>query len=129
MAYSPSTDLTFSGESVQSNRDSEAMLPAERSMEIAGYYTDDATPADDPRASPIFMQLERPPPTFISVGDGEMLLDDSTKMAAVLKAQGAVVELDIGKNLPHAAPFFALLVPEALAVLRRSIAFLDAHIG
>ena len=127
MVGSPSTDLCFRGESIVTNAERDVMLPVERSKEVAGYYIGNSVAADDPRASPMYMKLNSPPPVFISVGKSEVLLDDARGMARALKEQGGEVELLEGESWPHAFPFFARYVPEALTLMRKSIVFLRKH--
>ncbi|MEQ9259200.1 MAG: alpha/beta hydrolase [Roseovarius sp.] len=111
-ALSPLTDLTFSGESVRGNARADVMLPAARAEEMAALYLAD-TPRDDPRASPLFARFEGAPPVWLAVGDTEILLDDTRRMEARLRAAGVAVEEVIARDLPHVWPFFHGYIPEA----------------
>ena len=116
-AFSPLTDLTFSGESFRSNAQAEVMLPAARAHEMARMYLCGAEPTD-PRASPLFAEFPGVPPVWIAAGDTEILLDDTRRMAERLRAQGAAVTEVIARDLPHVWPMFQRLLPEADATLR-----------
>ncbi|MET4104165.1 monoterpene epsilon-lactone hydrolase [Roseovarius sp. MBR-78] len=116
-AFSPLTDLTFSGESLRQNARADVMLPASRAEEIATLYLQGAA-ADDPRASPLLADFTGAPPVWLVVGDTEILRDDTRRMAARLRAQGVAVAERIEGDLPHVWPIFHNILPEARASLR-----------
>ena len=115
-AFSPLTDLTFAGESFRRNARADAMLPASRAHELAALYLQGGDPRD-PRASPLFADFSGAPPVWLAAGDTEILLDDTRRMAARLRAQGVVVTERIARDLPHVWPMFRGLIPEAEATL------------
>ncbi len=111
-AFSPLTDLTYSGPSLTANADTDVMLPADRAGELAQMYLQGAA-ADDPRASPLFADFAGAPPVWLTAGDGEILLDDTRRMADRLRAAQVPVVEGIAPGVPHAWPLFQGLVPEA----------------
>lgn len=111
-ALSPLTDLTFSGDSFRANAAREVMLPADRAQELAGIYLQGADPAQ-PLASPLFAEFAGAGPVWLTAGDTEIMLDDTRRMAARLRAQGVAVEEVIARDLPHVWPFFWRFLPEA----------------
>ena len=90
---------------------------------FADYYRG-ATPADHPEVSPLFADLSDLPPTLIQVGDHEVLLDDSTRLAQALRSAGVAVELDIAPEMWHVYQGFFSMVPEARDALIRAAEFL-----
>lgn len=111
--FSSLTDMTFSGESVVANREVEAMLPAARAGELADMYLQGASPRD-PRASPLFARFQGGAPVWLTVGDTEIMLDDTRRMADRLRADGVDVTEVIERDLPHVWPIFGpALLPEA----------------
>ena len=116
-AFSPLTDLTFSGESLRRNARDEAMLPADRAGEMAQMYLQGADP-QDPRASPLFAGFTGAGPVWLAAGDTEILLDDTRRMAARLRAQDVPVTEVLRHDLPHVWPMFHGLLPEADETLR-----------
>ncbi|MDM8167282.1 alpha/beta hydrolase [Roseovarius sp.] len=116
-AMSPLTDMGFTGESMRTNAAADVMLPASRAAETAEMYLDGAD-AEDPRASPLFADFTGGPPVWLCVGDTEILLDDTRRMAERLAAQGVEVEMRIEHDLPHVWPYFQGLMPEAMVTLR-----------
>lgn len=116
-AFSPLTDLTFSGQSFTENAQADVLLPATRDRDLIRYYLQGADPGD-PRASPLFAGFSGAPPVRLMVGDTEILLDDTLRMAARLREQEVAVELEVAHDLPHVWPIFHALLPEARTTLR-----------
>ena len=115
-ALSPLTDLAFGGDSFVANARADVVLPAHRLRDTAQGYLN-GTPADDPRASPLYASFKGAPPVWLAVGDTEILQDDSLRLAARLKAQGVPVDITVAQDLPHVWPLFHNLVPEAKTTL------------
>ena len=61
------------------------------------------------------------------MGDSEVLLDDSTRLAARANAAGVRVYLKIWKNVPHVWQLFQMFLPEARAALAEATAFAKAN--
>ncbi|QFT58641.1 Monoterpene epsilon-lactone hydrolase [Sulfitobacter sp. THAF37] len=115
--FSPLTDLTYSGDSFRQNARAEAILVASRAAELADMYLAGRR-ADDPAVSPLFADFAGAAPVWLTVGDTEILRDDSHRMAAHLRAQGVDVSLTEAHDLPHVWPIFHNSLPEARHSLR-----------
>ena len=115
-AFSPLTDLGFTGGSMVSNAREDVVLPAHRTSDMAAHYLAGHR-VDDPRATPLKADFRGAPDVWLTVGDTEILLDDSRRMAARLKAQRVSVTLEVAHNLPHVWPLFHNLLPEARRTL------------
>lgn len=126
-AFSPLTDLTYSGDSIASNATAEAILPASRVHELAALYLGQNDPKD-PRASPLFGQFGGAPPVFLAVGDTEILRDDTVRMQSVLRSQGVDVTVEIGRDLPHVWPLFHNTLPEARHTLKALAAWINLQL-
>lgn len=111
-AFSPLTDLTFSGASMTENAAADVVLPASRSREMAEYYLSGADPTD-PRAAPLFADFSGAPPVWLTVGDTEILRDDTLRLTDRLLAQKVAVTLEVRRNHPHVWPIFQTFLPEA----------------
>lgn len=117
--FSPWTDLTASGETVHSRREAEAMISGGKDalLSMASFYHGDRS-AKDPLVSPLFADLSSLPPLLIQVGDAEVLLSDSTRLAEKAEAQGVHAELQIWDEAPHV--FQSLpMIPEANEALEK----------
>ena len=77
-----------------------------------------------PHASPLYADLRGLPPLLIHVGDAEVILDDSTRLAAKASEAGVEVSLEIWDEMPHVFPAFAGL-PEADQAIEHIGAWLD----
>lgn len=116
-AFSPLTDMTFSGASLAENAAADVILPASRLADMRAMYLGDADPAD-PRASPLFADFSGATPVWLGVGDTEILLDDTRRLATRLRAQGVAVTEVVARDLPHVWPILQTLLPEARDTLR-----------
>jgi len=85
-AFSPLTDMTHSLDSFRTNADAEAVLPAERALEMGQMYLGDH-PSADPEISPLRRTYPAAPPVWLTVGDTEILRDDSRALAQALRDQ------------------------------------------
>jgi epsilon-lactone hydrolase len=122
--FSPWTDLTCSGASMQSNEGRDPMFHASVFPEVAAQYLGDAD-AKHPYASPLFADMNGLPPLLIQVGDTELLLDDSTRLADKARAAGVSVDLQIWRNVPHIFQIWTPFMPEARRALDQAARFID----
>lgn len=72
-----------------------------------------------PELSPVNQSMEGLPPLLIQVGDDEILLSDSTRVAERARAAGTEVTLEVAPGMWHVYQAFYLLVPEARRALKR----------
>ena len=114
--FSPLTDLSYSGDSFKTNARSEAILSVARAEELRQMYIG-AQPAACPEISPLFADFTGATPVWLTVGDTEILCDDSRRMAQRLTAQGVEVTFDERQDLPHVWPLFHNSLPEARETL------------
>ncbi|NLO49230.1 MAG: alpha/beta hydrolase [Clostridiales bacterium] len=99
IAISPWTDLTLSGESIETIGDRDASLSKDCLAYYAHLYTDDP---ENPLASPLFGDLTGFPPSLIYAGGCEILLDDSVRMHKKLRESGCKSSLYVARNMWHA---------------------------
>ncbi|MDU8928813.1 alpha/beta hydrolase [Alisedimentitalea sp. MJ-SS2] len=117
-AFSPLTDMSFSGDSFRENAEADVMLPAHQAKLMEEMYLVDHDPRD-PRASPLYGNFTGACPVWLCVGTTEILLDDTRRMAVHLRAQGVEVTEVVAHDLPHVWPIFQRLMPEANATLKQ----------
>jgi acetyl esterase/lipase len=115
MLLSPWTDLTASGASVTSRAAAEPMLDMIMLRESAEYYCADKD-ARGPLISPLFGDFHGLPPLLIQVGDAEILLDDSSRVAAAARAAGIPVEFNVWEEGFHVFQMFPQ-IPESTEAL------------
>ena len=126
--FSPLTDMTHSGESFRTNEKVEAILPVRRADDMGQTYLAGHA-ADDPQVSPLFASFKGAAPVWITVGDTEILRDDSRRMVARLAADGVDVTFVETRDLPHVWPFFHNLLPEARTTLRDVAIWIRQQLG
>lgn len=125
---SPWTDLAYRGESLARNREVDPMIRVELIKPTAAWYLNETHP-ETPLASPLYAELHGLPPTLVHVGSTEVLLDDSTRLAARMREHGGTVELRVYDDLPHVFHLFAPYVRESRAAIREAGAFLSARLS
>jgi monoterpene epsilon-lactone hydrolase len=128
LLFSPWTDLAGTGASVVTNARRDSMLYAPKLPDAAGAYLNGAAP-ENPLASPHYGDLTGLPPLLIQVGAPEILLDDSTRLAARAQAAGVVVDLSIWDNLPHVWQFSHMFLPEARQAMDQAANFAKGHLA
>jgi len=121
---SPWTDLALTGDSLRTRAAVEVMVKPEGLPEDVALYLAGADPRH-PYASPLYADLRGLPPLLIHVGDAEVILDDSTRLAARASEAGVEVSLEIWDDMPHVFPAFAGLLPEADQAIERVGSWLD----
>ena len=97
---SPWTDLTSSGESYKTKKEVDPVLTNAYLDRMIHVYArgEDLT---NPYVSPLFGDFRGFPPTYVQVGENEILLSDSTALVDRLKEAGVVAKLDVFENMWH----------------------------
>lgn len=121
---SPFLDVTGSGESVTTRADQDPWFEASDMEVVARYYCADESKWRDPLVSPVFANVAGLPPMLIQVGDDEILLSDSTRLADKLEAAGIDVELEVWPDMWHVFQLFIGKMPES----RRAVAGIGQYI-
>jgi acetyl esterase/lipase len=121
-AFSPWTDLTLSGASLRENAESDVILPVERIAELRGMLAPEDRRAD-PRLSPLFAGFAGAPPVYLQASETEILLDDTLRIEARLRAAGAEVRTDLWPDAPHVWQVFRGWLAEADDALERAAEF------
>lgn len=118
---SPWTDLTSSGESIVEKKDMDPVLEAAYLERMVSAYAKNED-LKDPYISPLFGDFTGFPPTYLQVGENEILLSDATRLAERLKEAGVVTKIDIFEGMWHVfqmAPF-----KKAYDAMDKNVAFI-----
>lgn len=97
---SPWTDLTASGKTHTTRALVDPVLDADYLRKMTENYAA-GRELTDPLISPLFGEFEGFPPTYIQVGDNEMLLSDSTMLHKKLVAANVSAKIDVFKGMWH----------------------------
>ena len=101
---SPWTDLTSSGKSHRTKEGIDPVLSAAYLQEMTENYLGkdyDEALLHEPAVSPLFGNFEGFPPTYIQVGDQEILQSDSVLLYKKMNQAGVNVTLDVFKGMWH----------------------------
>ncbi|MGZ5198349.1 MAG: flavin-containing monooxygenase [Telluria sp.] len=126
MLVSPVTDLTASGKSMQARRAVDPMVRQAWLEQALGWY---ACPPDDMAHRPLDADLAGLPPMLVQVGEDEILLDDSTRLAERAAACGVRCRLEIHSSRWHVYHLSAFYLQSARQALRRLAGFARASVG
>ncbi len=97
---SPWTDLTASGKSHVTRAEIDPVLNADYLKEMTSNYAA-GEDLKNPLISPLFGDFTGFPPTYIQVGDNEMLLNDATMLHKKMVKANVSVKMDIFKGMWH----------------------------
>jgi len=123
VVLSPWTDLTLSGESLESCQKNDPILLAEHAGNWAKAYYGELAP-DSPLVSPLFGDWTDTAPILVQVGTAEILLDDSRRLGERAAADGAKIWVDLWEAMPHVWQFAWAYVPEAQQAIDKIARFL-----
>lgn len=128
VVFSPWTDLTLSGGSIDSRGDFDPLFSREHMAAYAEHYLAGHDPKDG-LASPLLADLTGLPPLLIQVGSAEVLLDDALQLAVRAAEQEVDVSLDVVAGAPHVYQLMVGVMDEADEALDRAARFLGLHVA
>jgi len=125
---SPVTDwVKFDGESYQTRAAKDPCVTLEANRMMAAHYVGDA----DPKASllrPVDADLTGLPPLAVHVGDFEILLSDSTRLAESARNAGVEVQLKVWPGMWHGFQVGPAVFPEIHRSIGQIAQFVVNHI-
>jgi acetyl esterase/lipase len=125
---SPHTDLVhLDGESYQSRASLDPTGTLEGNKRILDAYVGSRTERAS-ILSPLRMNLQGLPDLLIQVGDHEVLLSDSTRLAEQARVAGVHVELEIWEKMWSVFHFLAYMLPEAEQAISKIGKFVRAKL-
>jgi acetyl esterase/lipase len=130
---SPLIDLGCSGLGMKSLWRHECVLPiyGPHTNQLYAHtfksYTGDAGP-ETPYVSPLFGKFHGLPPLHVSYSEHELLRDDSTRLIATARLQGADITDFCGDWTPHATLAFHRYFPEGKDLFYAVTKFINRHL-
>lgn len=121
---SPWLDLTVTSPSYQTNAATDPLFSYESASVAAELYLQ-GHPPKDPLASPLFAPLVGYPPTLVSVGSGEVLVEDGRRFHQALCAAGVAASLSEIAGMDHVAVTRGLTLPGAAETFEAVADFID----
>ena len=125
---SPLLDLSWQGESIITRKDRDPWFTPAHLLHVSKNYCDD-TEITHPLVSPVFADASGLPPTLIQVGNDELLLSDSERFAANMRASGGEVEIDVWPGMWHVWQMFIGLMPESRQAVEKLGEFIRHSVG
>jgi len=119
-------DLEGTGASVKTRAAVDPSVDQEGLLRMAKLYAGDRD-HKNPLISPIHADYRGISPMLLQVGDSEILLDDSTRVAERAKAAGVKVELEVWPEMFHVWHAFAKILPEGQQAIDRIGAYVLEH--
>jgi acetyl esterase/lipase len=123
VGHSPWLDATVTAASYDSKLDTDKLFSKASASEAAEQYLQGASPKH-PLASPLFAPAKSFPPTLLTVGDIEVLLDDSVSFEKALSAAGVPVTLHREPDMEHTAVTRDRSLPGAEATYAATVVFI-----
>ncbi|WP_310533980.1 alpha/beta hydrolase fold domain-containing protein [Novosphingobium sp.] len=121
MLHSAWLDLSVTAPSYDSNAESDPLFSRTSAEDASALYLQGANPAH-PLASPLLADPAGFPPTLISVGSGEVLIDDARAMAERLGDKARLLEVS---GMDHVAVTRDAEAPGAVEVFAATCAFIQ----
>jgi cation diffusion facilitator CzcD-associated flavoprotein CzcO/acetyl esterase/lipase len=126
MLLSPVTDLAAGGKSLQARAAVDPMVRQAWLEQALGWY---ACPPGEMAHRPLEANLSGLPPMFIQVGEDEILLDDSIRLAGRAAACGVRCRLEVHESRWHVYHLSAFYLQSGRQALRRLAGFARARVG
>ena len=126
-AISPATDFTCGSPSLVSRASLDPIINPMALPALIPVYLGTDTDPSHPYASPLFGDYHGMPPLLLQVGDAEVLLDDSRRLAQHAAEQGCDVTLEVWEGMPHVFQGFAPYLPEASEAIASLGQFVRRH--
>jgi acetyl esterase/lipase len=128
MPMSAWVDMEVTGETMLSNQGKDALFNQDWIKQLAEGYLAGADPRA-PYATPLYADLTGLGPIYIQVGDQELLLDESRRLAAAAEKAGVEVRLDIFPDQQHSFQMMAGRAPEADDAIHRLAEWARPRLG
>ena len=128
VCISPWVDMEGLGESMETRAEVDPMVGKENLMVSAKTYLG-GSDSRAPLAAPLYADLRGLPPILIQVGDSEVLLDDSIRLAGVAREAGVKVQMDVWDDMIHVWHLFAPILPEGRKAISQAGEFIKKHTG
>jgi acetyl esterase/lipase len=125
--FSPWTDLSLSGASMDKRGDLDPIFDRDQMQWYADQYLAGHDPLDE-LVSPAFADLTGLPPLLIQVGSYEVLLDDAIRLAARAAESELDVTLEVVAGVAHVFQSLAGQLEEADQALDRAATFLTGRL-
>ena len=123
VCLSPWVDMEATGDSMTTKATIDPVNQREGLLNNAKLYLGDGWSL----VSPLYADLTGLPPLLIQVGESEVLLDDSKRLAERARRYGVNVNLEVWPEMIHVWQLFAAVLPEARGAIEHIGAFIRKY--
>ncbi|WP_173922426.1 alpha/beta hydrolase [Agromyces sp. Marseille-P2726] len=131
VALSPYYDSEGFGDSFESNTSSDIMAGARGRAGIhanVSMFIADESQRTSPYVTALRADVTGLPPHFLTVGEGELLVDGVLRFGDMLREAGIDVVVEVVPDMQHVFPLMAGRAPEADASVRAIAEFVRTHV-
>lgn len=121
--------METTGESYETNRDSDPFFKPEVVRGIIRDFLGEGTGLRDPRVNPLYADLSGLSPLCIQAGGAETLADDARLLASRARKAGLDVRLDVYPGMLHTFQMAAGRAPEADDAIRGLASWVRPRLG
>jgi len=125
---SPWLDLAATGESMRTHARRDPWFRPEDLPTIRSYYCGESD-IRNPLVSPVYANLAGLPPLYIQVGEDEILLSDSTRLAERVQLAGGSADIEIWTDMWHVFQAFMNQMPESRRAIQKLGTFIRRSLG
>ncbi|MDH3533649.1 MAG: alpha/beta hydrolase [Gammaproteobacteria bacterium] len=125
---SPWLDLAATGASMQTHAHRDPWFRPKDMPIVRRYYCAESE-IRKPLVSPIYADLAGLPPLYVQVGEDEILLSDSTRLAERVRAAGGSADIEIWPDMWHVFQAFVKHVPESRQAIQKLGVFIRHSLG
>lgn len=125
---SPWVDLAAKGETLKTRAGVDPWFDPDNMPEMVRRYCGNRDPKA-PLISPLYGDLSGLPPLLIQVGDHEILLSDSTRLAERVTKAGGSATLQVWPEMWHVFQYFIGQMPESAKAIADIGSFLKSTLG
>src|SRR5215472_13390035 len=129
LLMSPCVDMETTGESYETNEDSDPFFKREVVRQIIQGFLGEGTDPRDPRANPLYADLSGLGPVYIQAGGDETLADDARLLDSRAREAGVDVRLDIFPGMLHTFQMAAGRAPEADDAISKMAGWVRPRLG
>jgi len=129
LLISPCVDMETTGESYETNRDSDPFFKRDVVRGIIRSFLGQGTDTRDPRANPLYADLSGLGPLYIQAGGDETLADDARLLYEHAAKAGVDARLDIVPGMLHTFQMAAGRAPEADDAIRELAGWVRPRVG
>ncbi len=122
--FSPWTDLTFTGKSLETNKQKDPDLLESDIRILASIYCGSPRKCKIPYVSPVFGDFSGLPPLLVDAGELEILLDDSSRLVDNAKKAGVEIHYKEWTDMHHVFHSLYAQIPEPNQAFQRVAEFL-----